>query len=87
MKITNPPPPPPPRLTVPPIYEPTAHAVLAALLTPMMFEQRASFLRQYDREPTDAEREPIVNAVVNEWARMTEVLRQRFEEGRRAMDE
>lgn len=73
--------PPHPWVTPPPGYENTTIAFLAALLTPMMYEQRGRFFGEHGREPNEDERERLVNGVLNEWARMVEVLRQRFEEG------
>ncbi len=66
-------------LPLPPGYESTGVAIIAAILTPAMMLQRAAFVGEHGQEPTPAEREAIQNAILNEWVRMTRALHSRLE--------
>jgi hypothetical protein len=63
---------------IPERFQPEVVAIVAAILTPAILDQRLRFIAETGREWDPAEREMRQNSVLNEWVRTNRALRDRM---------
>ena len=62
-------------LTIPPRQMDLAIAVVSAILTPPVLEQRRAFAAKAGRDPNDGEMEQLRRAVLSEWSHVMRHIR------------